>query len=253
MLGLVWAVLQAIAGVAATAAVALDQASKIHLTKLELALALAITAYLAAGAPIGRAIRNFRFDRSASFSTEVQSALGGALLLLLKREGFDIATAGLSVFVIRWSWWPYPRRRLERVARLRLAALPQGSNIKWTRGKGVIGRCWELNEPLRAPTAETYAGYLSCSRKQWRGLTRKERHRFRWREFRQIAPKYQGVVAIPIRGPKDQCVGVTSLDVKAGAAYDQISSDEAAEIVAEASRTIGGLLGAVRKWIQLNG
>jgi hypothetical protein len=68
--------------------------------------------------------------------------------------------------------------------------------IVWTKGKGVIGRCWARNETTFADLAEFRRRHNH--RRAFCELPRDERFRFTWGEF-QDTKRYRAVLAVPLR------------------------------------------------------
>jgi hypothetical protein len=85
---------------------------------------------------------------------------------------FDFGDLGLHVWKVAWhrrSEWPFYGRELERVKTVRLGSLPALRQISFYKGKGVVGRCWRLNDEVIVDNDSRY-GHVQ-SEADWLALT----------------------------------------------------------------------------------
>ncbi len=71
-----------------------------------------------------------------------------------------LADLGMHIWRKGWGWsgkWPFLRRELIRLRTTRLGSLPAIRPVRFHRGKGVIGRCWKLNDEIIEDNAARYS------------------------------------------------------------------------------------------------
>lgn len=167
--------------------------------------------------------RRYRRPAAESARADVQQAVFVALVELEKVTEVPILQMGISVFRVRrygppsWplSWPPLPSvlHRDER-SRYRVAAHPQASKVRFTKGKGVIGECWRTERPEYVnwmPIAKKYAD-STFSEDEWRRMSQKTTWGFSRQDFLTIVRKYAEVKAVPLKKGDGQVVGVLALD-----------------------------------------
>ena len=196
-----------------------------------------------AGEAVGQegaaAWRAYRTDRRHRFQEKARVALNSALLKL-SRCGLDLEQVGVSAFLVRRRWWCPWRPILERIARVRLPSTPPGSSITWTKGKGVIGVCWETHNPVAKNTQQAYKAYMGCSKEKWKQVPSDVRMRMTHKDFVRIAQKYAGVVAVPIVtiGGRPKVVGCVSVDLRQDADIEPLLQNAVQEIAQDAALSI---------------
>ena len=86
---------------------------------------------------------------------KVESFLVAALIDIVNLGHADWQRTGVQMFRIRnrWRW-----TRHERSAKVRIAPKPS-SGVVWTKGKGVIGRCWETRRHQMTNLVVHFAPY----------------------------------------------------------------------------------------------
>lgn len=109
----------------------------------KLTRALVASTFLTVMIPVVQIFISERGERRRRLELEeqerVRDALAGSLLLVAKECGAPWDKTGIQAFKVEgWLW----RKRQVLVAKLRLSSSPS-SGVKWSKGKGVIGRCWE--------------------------------------------------------------------------------------------------------------
>jgi len=148
-----------------------------------------------------------------------RDAIAGARAVLLSvhiETKVPASDVGVSVFVVKGRLLP----RLSRVHSERLLGVPAPSHIVWTKGKGVIGKCWAFGDTRdtvvdlrelartyarRAPTAAEFESVVQT------GLDLGLSHQ----EFSQMINKYGEVFAVCIKDQAGRPVGVLAADISA--------------------------------------
>jgi len=136
-------------------------------------------------------------------------------------NGIDTAVGlgdlGLHVWKKGWGLsrrWPFLRRELHRLRTVRLGALPTLRPVRFYKGKGVVGRCWQANDEVIEDNESRYAHIRSES--DWLKLSTDQRDRLSYGEFVQTRDR-GAILASPIRDRKDRFVGCVSVDIGHGA------------------------------------
>lgn len=168
---------------------------------------------LTAAVPVLQAIIAERGERSRRKAIEreqtVQTFLIACLIYVVRHAKADWENTGIQAFVVRgWGGWA----RQVRLSKIRLGAIPS-SGIRWTKGKGVIGRCWETRTPQYVDLAAHFAPYLGDSQEQWDGLPAATRFGLSFSDFQTQKGKYGIVAAVPIIDRKDNYVGCITADM----------------------------------------
>lgn len=187
-----------------------------------------------------RNLHRLRIDRSWSFRQHA-SVIAANTFAKLVGTGLNADATGLSIMICPRP--VLPLSALRRVARWPLGRPPATSRIRWTRGKGVVGRCWKEGQNLFIPTGDLYEENPTQKRREWRKLPREVRMRISHREIGRIRGKYLAVLAVPILDWANNVVGVMAVDVRKGSA-DLLQSDAVAAIVEESAEQIGAMVTA---------
>lgn len=165
--------------------------------------------------------------------TTMQQELTTALYLITEARTVKLIDLGASVFNIRryWTllpalipipWLPWRQQRLHRILRFRISPTPQTSDVRWTKGKGAIGQCWERHMPVwvdrRDTIAQFGAGNYPADDATFSRLTPAQRSGFTREEFNQMIDRYGEILAVPIVGKySGEFLGVLSIDCRAEA------------------------------------
>lgn len=179
---------------------------------------------------VDRLIDHFSEGREASRLRRRRSidalVLGGLVdIIKLNEKKLPWDKVGISVFVVRRRrLWFVGVERLDRVTRAKVG-VSNPSSIVWTRGKGVIGECWETGEDVGRNFARDYALLDGCTRPTWDALSADFRQGLSYEEF--LKTKGHGaVVAVPILNERGRFRGCVSIDAP-GDCYDILWSDAA--------------------------
>jgi hypothetical protein len=152
---------------------------------------------------------------------DVREVLVSALVYVSTHTRLESSRIGLHAFRLarRWRWhrrFPWLRRTFEHqvVAWIRLASNPPPSGIRWTEGKGIIGKCWAglKNEVL--DLRRHFGPHMNATREEWQKLTAEERLGLSFEEFTRTRHYFGVVGAAPIiRGDNPGTyLGCVSLD-----------------------------------------
>jgi hypothetical protein len=132
---------------------------------------------------------------------------------------FDFGDLGLHVWKVAWhrrSGWPFYGRELERVKTVRLGSLPALRQISFYKGKGVVGKCWQLNDEVIVDNNARYRHVQSEA--DWLALNPADRDGFSYQEFVRVRDR-GAILASPVRDHRQRFIGCVSLDVKTGASF----------------------------------
>ena len=157
----------------------------------------------------------------------------------------DLTDGAVPVPVLGASAWRIrsvgPFHRLRRVARERVKDEPGPSGITWTRGKGVVGRCWAQGRMQVVDVDDLWSSYLDCDEPTWELAPEDVRMELTFAEFQRIRGKYGTVVAAPVFDEDENMIGCVTLDAPFGH-HDALKQDRVLSEVAVTARTVGALL-----------
>lgn len=152
----------------------------------------------------------------------IYQACVAAAAVTSNHTGVDVLTIGVSAYktVRRPGFckrlWPLTIKvKLGRVARCRVADLPQPSNVRWTKGKGAIGTCLQSEHWQHKNWSPIVALFPSGTptEAQFGALTDDDRAGLTYKEFVRIYDKYAEILAVPIMSVGgSQIVGVVAVD-----------------------------------------
>jgi hypothetical protein len=147
--------------------------------------------------------------KSAELATTLHQILAGILIMLVEDAGADWQKTGIQVFRVRGGlWW----KKQVPAARLRLAHF-QPSRIKWTRGKGIIGKCWETGEPQSMNLEEHFRPHANIDELGWKILPSTiERYGLSFTEFQKTKGRFGLVSVFPLT-KGDKYLGCITADM----------------------------------------
>lgn len=126
------------------------------------------------------------------------------------------------------------------MGRERIQSSPPPSNVDWTFGKGVIGRCWQLGTDLGVDLRDHVADVAARSPEEWEQLTDEERLGLTYDDF-QRTRQHGVVVATPVLDRSGTVIGVISADTLEGP-LDRLWNDRVREALGAAAVTVRNLL-----------
>jgi hypothetical protein len=131
----------------------------------------------------------------------MQDQFRGLLIAVSARSARPLTTLGVSVWRVSASG-----ETLERLALLRLHGRPR-SGVAWTKGKGVIGRCWAESRELLIDLTK----FRGLSQADFEALDDETRVGMEWNDYQQTAG-YSAVWATPVRDEPGNLLGCISID-----------------------------------------
>lgn len=177
-------------------------------------------------------VSDFLGRRSVQEEQRLLDALKAAHVQVVEITGIDWKDLGLHAFVVKrgipWFW----QEQLVRVARWRLKSFPPAVGVRWTRGKGLIGRCWDLRQNVGADLAKDW-GEEALSRDQWEELDEELKYGLAFEEYERLRI-YGAIVATPILGSGGRFLGCISADAPAGT-FDLLWDDSVLETLHDAA------------------
>lgn len=152
---------------------------------------------------------------------DIREVLVSALVYVSTHTGLESSRIGVHAFRLarrlRWQRrFPWLRRSLEHevVAWIRLASNPPPSGIRWTEGKGIIGKCWAGMKNEVMDLREHFRPHMDATREEWQRLTPEQRLGLSFEEFTRTKSYFGVVGAAPIIGGANPgaYLGCVSLD-----------------------------------------
>lgn len=180
-----------------------------------------------------------RESHAAQFDKAVGEALRSALVQIVEQTDVEWTEVGLNAFVVRSPVWPWREPFLERVGRERIKSHPTASSVHWTRGKGVIGQCWDQGTDIGVDLTDVFAALPTSTEAEWAALSREETFGMTFGDFTQTK-EHGAVVATPIQNSAGEVIGVVSVDSPHGS-FDRLFSDSTREAIGAAATTIRNL------------
>jgi len=157
-------------------------------------------------------------------------------------EDLPVQRMGVNVFVVRKTRW---RRRpyLHRLVRSRIGLGVTRSDVVFTEGKGVIGRCWDEKRAAYCHWQPIYKRYAdrTLDEAAWAKVPDKHRWGFSREDFLAMVDKYAEVRAVPLTSERGGTfLGCVALDREVGSDSRQLLNSSAVlKILTEAAGVIG--------------
>jgi hypothetical protein len=149
-----------------------------------------------------------RRRRALEREDNVRTCLVSSLVYLVRQCQADWEQTGVQLFAVRHKRW---RQQHVRIAKVRLSSLAS-SGVVWTKGKGVIGRCWATRQAQFLPVEEYFAKYENLAADAWNELPADARYGLTHDDFQRLRGKYGVIAAVPIIDRKDRYIGCVTLD-----------------------------------------
>lgn len=207
-------------------------------------IAIAVVGAVGVVSALARPLRVYFMEQYDRHQEKVSKAMRGLPWTVNALTHIDVKPLGASAWVVRgWTieGWR-PRRKLHRLARERVNDMPAPSGITWTKGKGVIGRCWETGQAEVHDAGSLHARLQDVRRADWDKVPNEDRRRLKYGEYQKIGAKYGTVIVVPILDKHESVIGVVSLDAPPGH-HVQLSMPEVLEAVGGAASVVSQLLG----------
>jgi hypothetical protein len=160
---------------------------------------------------------------------DIREVLVSALVYVSAHTGLESSRIGVHAFRLerrlrlqrRFPWF---RRSFEHqvLAWIRLASNPPPSGIRWTEGKGIIGRCWAGLKNEVMDLRRHFGPHLYATREEWHRLPAEQRLGLSFEEFTRTKGYFGVVGAAPIIGGDNPgtYLGCVSLDTPYDAPAD---------------------------------
>jgi hypothetical protein len=169
---------------------------------------------------------------------DVRSLLTTSLVLIARECNAPLEQIGVQAFLVTGVLW---RKRQVRIAKIRLSSVA-ASGVAWTKGKGVIGRCWETRTSQWAQLDDPPFSELGrAPETTWHMLNKTLTYGLSFDDYRALGTKYGTVAAVPIMTADDKYIGCIALDTPAGIRLDR--SEIALESLAATADVVRRLLG----------
>jgi hypothetical protein len=169
-----------------------------------------------------------------------EQVLKGTLVQVQRLTGLNWTEIGLHLFLVekKWSVGEYQRH----IVRVKMSEYPPTTGIVWTKGKGVIGRCWD-NKTFEAHDVRlAYAPYMGFTATEWANLSKDERFGLSFDEFTRTKEFFGAILAAPILEDMGSLyVGCVSLDAP-GDSFAKLNTVQVKELLQLAATTIGALV-----------
>lgn len=173
-----------------------------------------VAAVLAVASSTLHAVGAARARRLATRRDLLDELLRGALWAVVDHTGLDARDLAPAVYELSpGRWWR--SSSLRRAHRVRAGRRPVASEVRWTPGKGVVGRCVTSGDAVAVDVAAWEASVTVTDAAGWDALPEAARAGFTFAEFTRLRGKYAVVVAVPLvddSGPRSRVTGCVALD-----------------------------------------
>jgi hypothetical protein len=147
-------------------------------------------------------------SRVSQYESDIHVILSVGLCQTAQKLSIQWDQIGVHAFLARGPRW---RRRLVNIGGLRIGSRPTMSGPDWRRGKGVVGRAWEEQKPVKEEW-QTYAeAHLSDGKAAWSQKPAVERYGLSWGEL-YLTREYVGIAAAPIFHKNGSVIGCVAID-----------------------------------------
>lgn len=159
-----------------------------------------------------RAFTAYLVERHARQRAElVEEVLHANLVVLDQMTSAQLKWHDIGIHV-----WEVPgmlqRRHLRKVARVRIKREGRGgSRVRWTKGKGAIGYCWETH----AGCVFDASDFPPRDREHWESLSEDQKMGLSWSEAQRVKG-YGCIVVMPMFDIKGKFRGCVSVDGPVG-------------------------------------
>lgn len=213
---LAWASLLAVASATVVMAQALDRNLPadtwrwVHSSRLQLNAALAL-ASLSFAEALRRLYRRVSAGGESDMRKKVRNHLGTAIANVSTTTGIPPGELGCGLFMIRRHW--FSEETLERVERMRLLDSIPDSLTRYVKGKGTVGKCWQLNKMQHHSWMQVNRRWSEDppSEDRWERCQPTTKHGFTHGEWTTMLGRYAEILAVPVT-VSGTLVGVLALD-----------------------------------------
>jgi hypothetical protein len=223
-----------LAATAATALISLDGVDALSLSRRWLVGLILVLAAVSFGEGVERIARAQRRDGRLRQNRRVAETLQGLLVEVVDRADVDWTSIGVHAFLVERQYWLFGPERLRRIGRERLRSSPPPARITWTKGKGAVGRCWELGQDVGM---ELHPDHLTED--QWNALPADQRLGMTFDDYERTR-HFRVVVATPILDRNDRVIGIVSID-SVNSDFAKLWQDAVRDAMGGAATTIRNL------------
>lgn len=165
----------------------------------------------------------------ARVEAEIKIALHSAYSSLQEMHIVKPEEIGLHVYRVRTTMRHPFAGEQKRIVRLRPKRALPPSRIRWTKGKGVVGRCWASHGNIVWWRLQTHhADHVGCTPEQWADAPEHLQMGFSFEDW-EVAQRYKGVIAVPmVRERETNHEGCVTLDCATDEAYLELEKNKAA-------------------------
>lgn len=208
--------------------------------------ALVWLAIWATAEPVFRAYRKHAEARSATLRQDLEQLLRAALVQIHELTGLKWTEIGVHVFLVHTRWrfrsWPWRYDVQRHTARVKMTQYPPPTGITWTKGKGVIGRCWDLKGSVAVDVRAAYQPYMNATREEWDRLPADVRFGLTFEEFTRTKGYAGAILATPILTEMGAAyLGCVSVDAP-GDSIQALDSDQVFEVLQSVADATAALL-----------
>jgi hypothetical protein len=205
--------LVAFVGATATARLALHEWAPGYDIRRSWVVALVVLlAALAVLEPIAVVVRRSVDPLTEKDKAALDILVKAALVQVIDHCRADYKRTAVNVYLVRRTWSRPIQREQLRVFRLRLAASPSASSIRWTKGKGLIGLVWATQSEQAVNIQSLYRSIPQpCSPAVWDQQPEEVRLGMSYAEYVQVAG-YGVIVGVPINDRTGRYRGCVSMD-----------------------------------------
>lgn len=203
---------------------------------------LLLLVFLGSLAGVSEALGSNRRARADALELAIQNPLKALFVGLLDVVGNEQSRVlGVHAFLLRWRVaWDLPpiRRELVEVGDVQLRSMPK-PGVRWTKGKGLVGICWDLNQDVNADLVTDWVPYRHLPEQAWNALPEEVRYGLEFKEFQRTA-RFEAIVATPIQDKAGRFRGCVSVDSTAGL-FDALWAGRPRGLMQGAARMISHL------------
>ena len=224
----------------ASVAVGLGSADVWDLSATQATVAVVVLALTALAQGVYDLVTGMGEEHRLRFERWVAETLKGTLVQVVQASGLDWKDVGINAFLVRRTprWFGTPV--LHRVGRERIRNTPPPSNVVWTKGKGVIGRCWATATDQGVNLAALFGPDPVLTESDWLARPEADRIGMSFSDYEKTK-NHGAVVATPILDREGEVIGVVSADAP-GDAFDRLWNDNVREALGATATTLRNLL-----------
>ncbi len=172
-------------------------------------LCVAVVAGVAIGSTAATLLTDGGTAAALAKRMEIRTTLDTGCVAFHNITSEGVEVFGATLLLVERRRWGAPR--LWSVVHGGLALHPP-SLVEWTRGTGVVGRCWEQGTTEFADLRAMVASHGACNAVEWNALPAAGRMGLTFAEWRRTAPYYGTIVAAIVGSGAGEVMGVLAID-----------------------------------------